>query len=196
MTDIKKQKAALRETYLQKRRAIPTEQKLEYDKKLCGAIINSVSYKYYDTLLLFSALPDEPDLHELAVRALSDGKSVAYPRCVRGERKMIFRYVKSLGELKRGSFGIPEPDEEAPSFDPSSPSCSVCFIPAVLADKNGYRIGYGGGYYDRFLSDFQGTAATVVYSDFIIPAVPHGKYDAAADMIITEGGITRIVKKD
>ena len=194
MTDLKKLKGDLRSEYLQKRRQIKAKLKQEYDKKLCDVITNSVSYKYYDTLLLFAALPDEPDLSAVALKALSDGKRVAYPRCVKGERKMIFRYVTDLKQLCRGSFGISEPDEALPAFDTDAVSCSVCFIPAVITDGFGYRIGYGGGYYDRFLSRYNGATATVVYSDFIVSSVPHGKYDVASDMIITEGGIIRIVK--
>ena len=194
MTDLKQQKSDLRQAYLQKRRLITEEQKRINDKKLCAAIVNSVSYKYYDTLLFYAAKPDEPDLSEAAKKALSDGKRVAYPRCVPGERRMVFHYITGLEQLKSGSYGIMEPDETNPVFDPGATSCSVCFIPAVITDKNGYRIGYGGGYYDRFLSAYGGASATVVYSDFIVKSVPHGKYDAAADMIITEGGITRIVK--
>ena len=196
MTDLKKLKSELRSEYLKKRRQIPAELKQKYDEALCEVITSSVSYKYYDTLLLFAALPDEPDLSAVAKKALSDGKRVAYPRCVAGERRMIFRYVTDPGQLCRGSYGIFEPDETLPAFDTEAPSCSVCFIPAVVTDKNGYRIGYGGGYYDRFLSSFNGAAATVVYSDFIISSVPHGRYDAASDMIITEGGIKTIAAKD
>ena len=194
MVDLKQQKSDLRQLYLQKRQNITKEQKQIYDKKLCAAIVNSISYKYYDTLLFYAAKPDEPDLSEAALKALSDGKRVAYPCCVPGERRMVFHVVTDLSQLKSGSYGIMEPDEALPALDFSAPSCSVCFIPAVVTDKNGYRIGYGGGYYDRFLSGYNGVSATVVYSDFIVPSVPHGKFDASADMIITEGGITRIVK--
>ena len=193
MYDIKRYKSELREEYLNKRRAIPADLKRELDKKICANILNSVSYKYYDTVLLFAALPDEPDLSAVAVKALADGKRVAYPRCIPGSRDMRFHYITGLSQLIRGSYNISEPDEAYPVFDTDSPSCSLCCVPAVAVDGQGYRVGYGGGYYDRFLSVYNGASAAVVYSDFIIQSVPHGKYDKKADMIITEGGIIRIV---
>ena len=191
---IKKEKSDLREQCLKERRAMLPDLKAEYDKKICENIINSVSYKYYDTLLLYAALYDEPDLSYLATRALSDGKRVAYPRCIKGSREMTFHFVSDPSELIPGAYGINEPGEDLPVFDTEAPSCSVCFIPAVAADRNGYRIGYGGGYYDRFLSGFHGTAAAVTFSEFLLDNVPHGKYDLQADFTVTEGGILTVVK--
>lgn len=191
---IKKEKSRYREECLQKRRCIPKETKAEYERKICEHIINSISYKYYDTLLLYAALPDEPDLSYLAKKALSDGKRVAYPRCIPGTHDMTFHYVLDPSRLSAGSYGIAEPSSDLPLFDPEGQSCSVCFIPAVAADKNGYRIGYGGGYYDRFLSGFNGTLAAVTFSDFLFDKVPRGQYDIQADFTVTEGGILTVVK--
>lgn len=192
MYDIKAKKSELRAEFLAKRRAVPADKKRKLDGMICKNIINCRSYSYYDTLLLFAALYDEPDLSDLALKALSDGKRVAYPRCIPGSRDMRFHFITSLSDLKKGSYGIYEPDESLPVFDPEDQSCCLCCIPAVTSDRQGYRIGYGGGYYDRFLNVYRGASATVVYSFMTAPSVPHGKYDKKADMIITEGGIVRI----
>lgn len=191
---IKKEKSSLRCSCLQKRRAIPEELKAEFERKICEHILSSVSYKYYDTILLYAALYDEPDLTYLCKEALSDGKLVAYPRCIPGSREMTFHYVTDPFKLSSGSYGILEPSSDLPVFDTEAPSCSLCLIPAVAADKNGYRVGYGGGYYDRFLSKYKGTAAAVTFSEFLFDCVPHGKYDLQADFTVTEGGILTVVK--
>lgn len=65
----------------------------------------------------------------------------------------------------------------------------ICIIPGIVYDKKGYRIGYGGGYYDRYLSSFKGTKVGVAYTDFIANSVPHGRFDLAVDVLITERGI-------
>ena len=191
---IKKEKSELRELCLAKRRAMPKDVRAGLSRRICENIINSVSYKYYDTLLLYAALNDEPDLSYLAERALSDGKRIAYPRCIKAMREMTFHYVTDLSILSSGTYGINEPDGKLELFDTAALSCSVCFIPAIAADKNGFRIGYGGGYYDRFLSEYNGTAAAVTFSDFLLDTVPHGKYDLQADFTVTEGGILTFVK--
>lgn len=192
MTDLKKEKLILRQKYLQIRRSIPTEAKKRYERMICSNFTGCASYKYYDTLLLYAALPDEPDLSAIALKALSDGKRVAYPCCIPQTRNLVFRFVKSTADLVPGHYGIPEPTEDCPVFDPSLPCCSVCLVPAVAVDRSGYRIGYGGGYYDRFLPVFGGSRAAVTFSCLIADRLPHGKYDLRTDVIITEGGILTI----
>lgn len=191
---VKKEKDLIREQCLKKRREMRKEEKAELERRICENVLNSVSYKYYDTLLLYAALYDEPDLSYLAETALKDGKRVAYPRCIKDKKQMTFHFVESLSQLVPGSYGIPEPSDTLPVFDSERPSCSVCFIPAVAADKTGYRVGYGGGYYDRFLSQYHGTAAAVVFSGFLFDKVPRGQYDIQADFTVTEGGILTVVK--
>lgn len=191
---VKKEKDLIRAQCLKKRREMRKDEKAELERRICENVLNSVSYKYYDTLLLYAALYDEPDLSYLAETALKDGKRVAYPRCIKDKKQMTFHFVESLSQLVPGSYGIPEPSDTLPVFDPERPSCSVCFIPAVAADKTGYRVGYGGGYYDRFLSQYHGTAAAVVFSGFLFDKVPRGQYDIQADFTVTEGGILTVVK--
>ena len=72
---------------------------------------------------------------------------------------------------------------------------AVCIIPAIVYDKEGFRIGYGKGFYDRYLPSFSGTKIGLAYNDFIIDKVPRGKYDLSADVLITEKGITAINTK-
>lgn len=193
-TDLKKEKSVLRAESLRIRRAIPAGLKAEYEEAICRRIINSVSYKYYDTLLLYAALYDEPDLSAVALDALSRGIRVAYPRCIPHSRLMEFKFISDPSQLKTGTFGIREPGAELETFDPGKQSCSVCFIPAVAADRLGYRVGYGGGYYDRFLSGFGGALAAVTFSELVYDRVPHGRYDLRADVIITERGVVTVDK--
>lgn len=194
MYGLKNVKTQIRETYLQKRREIPPEEKRAREDLLCECFLNSASYKYYDTLLLYSPKPDEIDITRVAEKALSDGKRVAYPRCIPGSRLMEFHFVDKDTVFSCGAFGISEPSEDSPVYDVNSRGCAVCLIPAIVFDKSGYRIGYGGGYYDRFLSRFSGTLAGVAFSDFIIDRLPRGKFDLQADMIFTEGGAVSVAK--
>ena len=194
MYGLKNAKAQIREAYLQKRRDIPADEKREKEKLLCAYFLNSASYKYYDILLLYSPLPDEINVTDIAVKALEDGKRVAYPRCVPNSRLMNFHFVDPAELHSSGSFGIKEPPADSPVYEVNCRGCAVCLIPAIVFDKYGYRIGYGGGYYDRFLSRFSGTLAGVAFSDFITDSLPHGKFDLRADTIFTEGGAVTVAK--
>jgi 5-formyltetrahydrofolate cyclo-ligase len=84
-----------------------------------------------------------------------------------------------------------EPDASLPAFTPETAESAnvVCIVPAVVFDKKGYRIGYGGGYYDRYLAGFRGTKIGFAYRDFIVNSVPHGRFDLTVDVMITERGL-------
>ena len=73
----------------------------------------------------------------------------------------------------------------------------VCFVPGLVYDKAGYRLGYGKGFYDRYLSSFTGCTIGVVYSDYILPEVPRGRFDMSVDILLTEKGVkvTKTAKK-
>ena len=71
---------------------------------------------------------------------------------------------------------------------------SVCIVPALVYDKQGFRLGYGKGYYDRFLSGFHGVTAGLIYSDFVVKSLPRGRFDKASDIAITEKGVITFAK--
>ena len=140
---------------------------------------------------------DEVDIKSVIIQALNDGKKVALPKCRKEDRSMQFYFINSLNDLsQKGAFGIPEPSETLPVYNPASDTRpAVCIIPAIVYDKEGFRIGYGKGFYDRYLPSFSGTKIGLAYNDFIIDKVPRGKYDLSADVLITEKGITAINTK-
>ncbi|MCQ2435354.1 MAG: 5-formyltetrahydrofolate cyclo-ligase [Clostridia bacterium] len=191
MYEIRQHKTEIREYYLEKKRALTPEQKGELDKKLCDAIIASATFRYAETLLMYYPKEDEVDINAVALAALAQGKRIAYPKSDPEDRSMIFSFVSSFDDLEVGTYGIMEPKPGLEHFEVtgSLQKNVICIIPAVVYDKKGFRIGYGGGYYDRYLSQFKGTKVGVQYHDYIVNMVPHGRFDLAADVIITERGI-------
>ena len=100
---------------------------------------------------------------------------------------MEFKVVKELDCLSAGSYSIPEPPVDAETV--TDLSGTVCLVPGLVFDKAGYRVGYGKGYYDRFLSTYPGTKLGIVYSDFILDRVPRGRFDRRVDTLVTERGV-------
>ena len=90
-------------------------------------------------------------------------------------------------EMYGEPYGIPEPPEHLPEI--TDFNGAFCVVPALAFSKNGQRLGYGGGYYDRFLSDFDGVSAGLCYSDFFINKLPAEKHDIALDIIVSEKGV-------
>ena len=148
MSEIRTQKLEMREKYLAVRDAIPQEQKDIYDKKIFDRLISSITYRHSTDILLYASINGEVNIWPIFEAALKDGKKVAFP-CCNDDNTMTFRYVTDRSQMSERTFGILEPD----------PSCEACctsnfsllIVPGLVFDKNGYRIGYGKGFYDRYL---------------------------------------------
>lgn len=188
------QKTELRNQYIEKRKAIPAEKKKAADSAICRKLASTVSFRFADTVMLYAALPSEIDLTELVQTALSQGKRVAFPRCVPGAPLMNFHLIEDISTLQKGSFSIMEPPADSPVWVPTDADKAICIIPGVLFDPAGHRVGYGKGYYDRYFSDKNVQRIGVVYDDFILKSLPHGRYDLAVDLIVTEKRLISVQK--
>ncbi len=191
MYEIRKHKSEIREYHLSKRREMSEAEKAALDEKICGVILASATYRYADTILMYYAKDDEVNINNVAWAAVAAGKKVAFPKTNPEDRSMVFHYVTSEDDFEVGEYGICEPKASLESFTVTGELQQnvICVIPAVVYDKKGFRIGYGGGYYDRYLSSFKGTKVGVEYYDFIVGTVPHGRFDLAVDVLISEKGI-------
>ncbi len=186
---VKAAKDAMRAEYKEKRRLMDAGERERRDAVICGAGAALASFRFADYVLLYAATENEINLRALAERALSKGKKIAFPRCHKESHTMTYHFVSSYDELYPDSYGIPEPPADAPVYDGQGAGTAICFVPGIVFDKQGYRIGYGKGFYDRFLSSFCGSSIGVVYGDFILPSVPRGRYDVSVDVLLTENGV-------
>ncbi|NLA72404.1 MAG: 5-formyltetrahydrofolate cyclo-ligase [Clostridiales bacterium] len=183
--DIRPIKAKLRGDLKKKRVTMPERKKTALDMKIQNKLMNLWAFRQADTILTYVSTPVEVDTKRMIKAAFSMGKTVAVPRCETYERQMNFYLIKSLNELAPGAFGVLEPlSIEHMPFD--NFKNSLCVVPGLSFDKHGYRLGYGKGYYDRFLRNYTGTTVGICYEDNIKERLPHGKYDVAVQMLITE----------
>lgn len=188
--DLLSRKKELRALCRTKRKAIPAEQKTAWDQKLSRLLVSLFAFRDAGLILFFHPLPGEPDLLSAAEEALKEGKTVAFPRCTDGETMRFFT-VSSLEDFETGMYGIAEPLSSCPEM-PLPDKHSICILPALAFDRDGYRIGYGKGYYDRFLSSFPGRRIGVAYSPFVFDTLPRGRFDRRAEMILTEKGVVYV----
>ena len=100
--------------------------------------------------------------------------------------------VKNAGldELEPGTFGVLEPRPD-PARLVKDFSSGLCLIPALCYDWHGYRLGYGKGYYDRFLANFGGHMVGICYSECVRRKLPHGRFDRPAELLVTERYLRR-----
>lgn len=187
--DIREYKRNLRERYKGIRRGMTPAEKKTGDARIRGRVLHLPEYRRCKTLLCFVSTEIEVDTWTLIDRALADGKTVAVPYCIDGTRKMEFYRIESREELAPRTFGVLEPDPER-AEKITDFSDSICVLPGMSFDSTGYRLGYGGGYYDRFLSKvYKGKRATTVgvcYANCMSRRLPRGRYDVPCSILITE----------
>lgn len=176
-------KNELRKIFREKRRNI--ENKHIKDDLLCKNVLNSDLYRNAEQVLCYFPLDGEIDTRQIIFSALSDNKRLALPYCTDTDGNMDFYYINSYDNLKEGSFGIMEPDidvcTKVACFDGS-----ICIVPAFSFDKKGYRLGYGKGYYDKFLKKFTFNSIGLCYNNFLSNELPADSFDVAVNFIATE----------
>lgn len=139
-------------------------------------------FKNAESILLFASVGSEVDTWELFRESIKQNKKVYFPKCIDGE-KMVFLRAVSKEDFTDGKYGIPEPtgDEE---YTPHSQS-DLAVIPALSVGRDFSRLGYGKGYYDRFLKDFKGISICPIYPQLLCRGVPTDKFDIPLKIIIT-----------
>lgn len=180
-------KSELRRECMTRRLSLSPAQKEAADRAICDAIAAHPVFLEADLILAFSPVRGEVDLTPLYRNALARGTALAFPRCV--ECEMIFHLVKSTDELFPDRFDIPAPTANAPV---AHPCCytkkTLCLMPGLAASKDGTRLGYGGGFYDRFLATFTGITMFPVYESLLFSTLPTEETDKRVMHIITEKG--------
>lgn len=164
------------------------EKKAQNDEFIRENLICSDLYLDAKQVLFYASLDDEINIDECINDALLLGKRAALPVCADDNGNMEFYYINTMDDLKSGSFGVREPDinkcEKVTDF-----SDSICVVPAIAYDKNGYRLGYGKGYYDRFLKNNALISVGVCYNELIEDNLPRDEYDIPVNYVITQSGL-------
>ena len=182
------EKQALRRELLALRNAIPLEAKQRWDAAINRAITEHPWFRQAESLLAYYPIGSEPDIRPALERALRQGKQIYLPRCSPETRQMTFYPVQSMETLKPGAHGIPEPEA---SNQLCVVNCELCLVPGIAFDQAGFRLGYGGGYYDRFLAGHGGLKTIGICYELLLRAsLPKDAFDIVVERVITTRGDT------
>ncbi|MBM6617254.1 5-formyltetrahydrofolate cyclo-ligase [Bacillus suaedaesalsae] len=118
-------------------------------------------------------------------KAWEQGKKVAIPKCFPEDKSMTFYIFSDFSQLEEVYFGLQEPIPSE-TIAVNSTDIDLLIVPGVAFTENGYRIGYGGGYYDRFLSHYGGTTFSLLLECQLVPALPIEDHDIPVQQLITE----------
>ena len=165
-----------------------SEELKKKSKIILGKLYDLSCYKKAKKILTYVSTGSEADTRELIIKAVSDKKNVYVPRVYGKEMK--FHKIISLDELCPGYYGILEPDihcEEWKNEVDIVDGTDLCVMPGLAFDNNFNRIGYGGGFYDRFLSKYPGVVkAAICYEFQMVDSILSEDTDIKPDWIVTD----------
>lgn len=178
-------KKELRSLISTKKKALTQEQIDSFSKELTEKLLSHPAYKGCRTLYAYLSYNQEVRTDMIILDALHSGKTVAVPR-VEGDT-MTFRRLQSLQDTVSGFHGIPEPKADAEIICDKT---ALVLMPGLAFDREGHRLGYGGGFYDRFLEAESHTTIALCYDFQLVDEVPCEEYDLPVDYLITCGSIS------
>lgn len=172
-------KQQLRSQIRQLKRSMSPEEITRRSDVLCHMVLASDVYRNARTIYGYLPFNQEVRTMPLLLQALADGKQVALPKCY--GREMRFIQVKDLSRIQHSRFGAPEPLEDFPLAGDSS---ALVLVPGLAFDASGHRMGYGGGFYDRFLSQEPNHPTIALCFDFqLLPHLETEPHDISVDTI-------------
>ena len=152
-------KAELRKKIFQEMKTLSQEQKQAMDQVLTERFLQHPFYQEAKTIATYLSFPHEFQTQELIEQALKDGKKVLIPKTYpKGRMDFV---VYNPQQLAKTSFGLLEPQGDLEVVEPSQ--IDLIHVPGLAFTTEGYRIGYGGGYYDRYLEHFAGHTMSTIY---------------------------------
>ena len=185
------EKASLRRQLLRARQALTVEEWREKSDRICQHIWQSELYRHARTVLAYRSFRQEPDLEPL----FSDERSVAptwgFPRCV--DKSLVWHCWSQGSLMQTGAYGILEPHSDWPEVE--AETVDLILVPAVACDARGYRLGYGGGFYDRMLSlpIWQAKPTVGIVFEFTyLPELPIESWDRKLTGVCTETGLLMV----
>lgn len=183
-------KPALRRALKERRACLSAETRELVDRRITERLCSLPEYRDANVLFAYLSFGSEVSTRAIIQEAWRAGKKVALPRCVPGTRRMEWYEVQSLDGLLKSPLGVEEPNpDSALRIDASSVGeAAFALIPALAYDLNGYRLGYGGGYYDVFLESFAGMSAGLCREAFLFDDLGDmvESHDRPVDIVVTD----------
>jgi len=180
------EKPALRKQLHQERDALAAEFCQEASLLICKHIQDWEFFKDAEMIQTYMPMRSEVDLTPLLKSHSHKGWVI--PRILPEGRMVFSRYDPD--RLIRHAFGMLEPAPDLPTVEPGE--INLALVPGLAFDRQGWRLGYGGGFFDRFLSQFNGTRLGVTFDALRLDALPHEIFDIPMQYVVTEKGLHAI----
>jgi 5-formyltetrahydrofolate cyclo-ligase len=182
-------KVALRKQMRGVRAALPASACDARSARVTEQVLSLDEFRNASIVAAFASIGNEVRTRPLIEAALTAGKRVALPRV--DEERLVLHQIDADTKLAEGAFGVPEPPASAAVVAPED--IELAWVPALAVDPRGYRIGYGGGYYDRLIPALVRARSCALAYDFqLIAEVPELPFDARVDLVVTDARVIRV----
>ncbi len=187
-------KKELSRQILEKRNELSREQQEEFSLDITEAVLHSSIWNHADSVLIYASFRSEVSTWKLIETGIAQGKGIYCPRIIdRTKHCMEFYELHSQGDLVEGSYGIYEPLEKEEMRYREQKESDLILLPGAVFDYAGNRIGYHGGYYDRYLEVHPHLIkAGLCYSLQLLQQIPAFVHDIPMNFIFTEKGLWKI----
>ncbi len=186
MTDLlANAKSQLRRQCRTLRASLGEEARTRASQSICETLEDWRIFQRSASVLTYMPIKGEVDLTPLLTR--HPEKRWVLPRIIPEEDHRMVFHPYDAARLVRHPFGMAEPAADLPTVPPEA--IELALVPGLAFNRQGWRLGYGGGYFDRFLKDFAGVSVGVVFRALLLDEVPHAPFDVPMQWIVSEGGL-------
>ncbi|NLW02768.1 MAG: 5-formyltetrahydrofolate cyclo-ligase [Clostridiaceae bacterium] len=192
MQDRKKE---MRKALLERRKQLDHNSVLELSGAIQRKILDSRFFKECPVIMAYMPIQNEVRTGFIISEGLAMGKTILLPRVADSERMEAVPVVNPDSELIKGALGIMEPHPSMPAADPRT--IDLVILPGIAFDRKGHRLGFGAGYYDRFITHLKKDCILLApaYDFQVLDQIPADDFDKPADLIITEKQIIHVSQK-
>lgn len=183
-------KIELRKQMIHTLKNISQTNKLAIEKELRKRLLSSKQWLKADVIGITISQSIEWSTKPIIEAGWEQGKTIVVPRCVPEEKKLQFYKFSSYDELEVVYYNLKEPIADPKNFTPKE-EIDLIIVPGLVFDYSGYRVGFGGGYYDRFLANYKGTTTSLISELQLVDQLPKESFDIPVNHILTD---KRVVK--
>ncbi|WP_338451630.1 5-formyltetrahydrofolate cyclo-ligase [Niallia oryzisoli] len=181
------EKNVLRKEIKKKLQAIPKSLYEHYSYQIAQSLYQDALWKSAHMIGITISNPPEVDTYQIIRKAWDEGKTIVIPKCEPKEKRMEFRILERFNQLESVYFSLFEPIEaKTKRVVPSE--IDLLIVPGLAFTKDGYRLGVGGGYYDRFLQLYKGKTLSLAFQEQMVDGLPTESHDLPVEKIITNEG--------
>ncbi|MGY0692915.1 5-formyltetrahydrofolate cyclo-ligase [Virgibacillus sp. FSP13] len=178
-------KSQMRKAMIAQLKQMSNEQKQIIEHKLIENLITSDYWKQATSIGITISQAFEWNTRPIIEAAWKQGKSVCVPKCQPKEKRLVFYQFHTYDQLETVYYSLLEPKPEE-TLRVEKKQIELLIVPGILFDKNGFRIGFGGGYYDRFLNDFPNETISLTSEQQVVDHLPSESFDIPVNHLMTE----------